>query len=455
MLPSRVGGLFMGMGTGKSFTSIELARIRRQKIDKVLWFCPVSLKRTVRDEILKHTDCDPDSICVFDERTSVRRLPDAWWYICGIETISASDRTVLAVNQLITDRTFVVCDEGSYIKGHRSKRTCRLTDYAAAARYRLLLNGTPLTQGVIDLYAQMRFLSPKILGYRSFYSFARNHLEYHPKYPRLIVRSLDTEVLAAKIAPYVYQVTKDECLDLPPKIFKSRYFYMTDEQRQAYRQAKEEILGSLLDSSEFELMYAIFRLFTALQQIVCGFWSRRDDPDEALHREELKHRRLETLVEALRDIPPHEKVVIWARWHYDIEGIHQVLTEKFPDQGVAEFHGKNAATRDREVQAFVAGRRFFVATPASGGHGLNDLVCASYVVFYNNGFKYSERLQAEDRNSRIGQTRPVVYTDIVCADTIDERIQRALSKKEDVVESFRREVEKVKREHLRERLLAL
>jgi hypothetical protein len=55
----------------------------------------------------------------------------------------------------------------------------------------------------------MRFLSPKILGYNSFYSFEHNHLEYHPIYTGMIVRSHNTEWLAAKIQPYVYQVTKE------------------------------------------------------------------------------------------------------------------------------------------------------------------------------------------------------------------------------------------------------
>lgn len=57
VLPARVGALFMEMGTGKSRTAIELARMRQRKIDKVVWFCPVSLKETVRSEIVKHTDC--------------------------------------------------------------------------------------------------------------------------------------------------------------------------------------------------------------------------------------------------------------------------------------------------------------------------------------------------------------------------------------------------------------
>src|SRR5690606_1079940 len=55
LLPSKVGALFMDMGTGKTRTAIEFVRLRQHKIDRVVWFCPVSLKETIRVEILKHT----------------------------------------------------------------------------------------------------------------------------------------------------------------------------------------------------------------------------------------------------------------------------------------------------------------------------------------------------------------------------------------------------------------
>ena len=454
-LPTRLGGLFMEMGTGKSRVVIELAKHRAHKISKIVIFCPVSLKRTWRDEILKHTDCDPGSIHVFDGRTSETKLPTAFWYICGIESISSSVRVALTVYRLLDERTKVVVDEATYIKGHRSLRTARLTEYAQECRYRMILTGTPLTNGVIDLFAQMRFLSPKILGYRSFYSFANNHLEYSKKYKGMIVRALNTEVLAAKIAPYIYQVTKAECLDLPEKIYKRRYFELTDAQRNAYQQAKFELLDIVPDEY-CDLMYAIFRLFTALQQITSGFWSRREEEGSELERETYPHRRLEVLTDILHEIPVHEKVVIWAKYHYDIEGIARTLPQEYPDRPAVYFHGKNTRVRDEEVAKFARGEaRLFVGTQSAGGHGLNDLADVAHIIFYNNGFKWSERLQAEDRCHRLSTVRSPLYWDIVAGDTIDERIIRALAKKEDVATAFRREVEKVKGEKLKARLLAL
>ncbi len=134
MLPTRIGGLFMEQGTGKTRVVIELAKLRAHKVSKVVIFCPVSLKRVWRDEILKHTACSPDSIYVFDERTSECQLPTAWWYVVGIESVSSSNRVVFAVNELMDGQTFAVVDESTYIKGHRSMRCERLTAYSEVAR---------------------------------------------------------------------------------------------------------------------------------------------------------------------------------------------------------------------------------------------------------------------------------------------------------------------------------
>jgi len=440
MLPTCIGALFMEMGTGKSRTAIELALQRRARIDQVVWFCPVSLKQTVRYEILKHTDCAAHDVNVFNDKTSESNLPDCFWHVVGIESMSSSTRVVCTVNKLITVRTMVIVDESSYIKGHNASRTQRITHIAARARYRLILTGTPISQGVIDLFAQMRFLSPKILGYRSFYSFAANHLEYHEKFKGMIVRAHNTEFLAAKIQPYVYQVTKDECLDLPKKLHECRYFTMTWQQREWYEQAKDELLLECLEEDWNSI--AIFRLFGALQQIVCGFWNKTTGENTGFH--ELPHSRTDTLRDTVTSIPPEEKVIIWAKYRHDIDAIVESLADVFGADAITVYHGGlNEKKRAAQVERFRRTARFFVATPSCGGHGLT-LNEAHYVIFYNNGFKYAERLHAEDRCHRIGQEHKVVYIDLVCEDSIDERIMGALASKGDVVEEFKTEVDKIK-----------
>ena len=434
LIRSRVSGLFMEMGTGKTRCAIEFACLRQSRIDKVIWFCPVSLKETIRYEIRKHTDSD--SICVFNDSTNTRNAPKVFWYIVGIESMSASNRIVLTIAKLMTVRTFAVVDESSYIKGHRSLRTQRITDLSKKARYRMILTGTPMSQGVVDLFAQMRFLSPKILGYHSFYSFAANHLEYSEKYKGLIIRAHNTGYLAAKIQPYVYQVTKAECLDLPPKLYDSRYYGMTNEQWEAYEQAKWEILMSIEDD-EID-SYTIFRLFTALQQIVCGFWNREGKLLE------FPHFRLDILQGIIKDIPTNNKIIIWSKYRYNIRAIVKMLSNCYGSDSVAQFHGGlGEKERNQEIDYFRNSFRFLVASPACGGHGLN-LIEAHYVAFYDNEFKYANRLQAEDRPHRIGQTMPVTYIDVICRHSIDEQIAESQAKKSNTVDDFKRKVEAVK-----------
>jgi SNF2 family DNA or RNA helicase len=443
VLPSRVAGLFMEMGTGKTRTAIELVYRRRERVRRVVWLCPVSLKRTIAHEIQKHTDAAEADVYVFDDRTALSRLPGTFWYVVGLESLSASTRVVLTLAHLIDEDTFVVLDESTYIKGHRALRTRRATQLAARARYRLILTGTPLTQGVVDLYAQMRFLSPRILGYHSFYSFAANHLVYSEQYPGMIVRTLDTEYLAARVQPYVYQVTKEECVDLPSKIHKRRWYPMTSDQRALYDRAKTDMLRAAAADPDDRLL--ILRLFTALQQVACGYYRFRDEGGE-WQVLRAPHQRLRTLADVVRNIPAGEKVVVWAKYHRDIRRIARALEREHGTGCVAQFHGRlSERQRNAELERFRGPARFFVATQAAGGHGLT-LNEAAHVVFYSNSFKYSERLQAEDRCHRIGQTRHVTYVDIVCERSIDERILEVLDTKGSVVENFRQKVERIKRE---------
>ena len=373
----------------------------------------------------------------------------------GIESMGSSDRTVLAYNSAVTDLSFVAVDESAYIKGDRAKRTQRIINMSARARYRAILTGTPFTQGAVDLYAQMQFLSPKILGYRTFWSFARNHLEFEERRgpdgrkrrTGRIIRSHNVDYLAAKLAPYTYQVRKDECLDLPDKLFESRSSSMTGQQRALYERAKHEILSIPYDDWS---PIAIFHLFTSLQTIVCGFWRR---PDGELI--EVAHNRVSVLLATVAEIPDGERVIIWAKYRHAVREICEALAGEYGVDQVCPYSGDQAADeRARNLGQWRAGARFLVATQSIGGHGLT-LNEAAYAVFYADGFKYSERIQAEDRNHRIGQGRRPVYISIRCPDSIDNRIADAICRKANALDAFQHQVDRFRRERLKDRSIEL
>ncbi len=457
LLPPRVGALFMDMGTGKSRTLLELAALRQAKWDRLFWFTPCALRDTVRGQILEHTDAAPDDLVVWDDQARAAGIPRApRFHIVGIETMSSSDRAVFAYNDLVGPDSYVAVDESTYIKGHRARRTQRIANMSRRCRYRAILTGTPFTQGAVDLYSPMDFLSPTILGYRSFHSFAKNHLEYEERRcgpngqtrrTGRIVRSHNEEVLAARIAPYAYQVSKDECLDLPPKLYETHSLSMTANQRALYERAKDEVLA--LDYDDWSPV-RIFHLFTSLQTILCGFWRR---PNGAMI--ETDHNRIAVLLATIDEIPDGEPIVIWAKYRHAVREIAAALAAVHGADAVCPYHGgQTDAERRAQLVRWRAGGRFLVATQAIGGHGLT-LNEAAYAIVYADGFKYGERLQLEDRNHRIGQTRRAVYVTLRCRDSIDERIAKAHARKGGALDEFKAQLDLCRMDRLKDRVMAL
>jgi len=443
--PSRVGALFMDMGTGKSRTVLELAALRQDKWDRLFWFCPCALRETVLEQVLAHTDIPREEISVWtaSRMKATRKGDGARVHIIGIETMSSSDVAVLRYAALVTDASYVVVDESSYIKGNRARRTQRITRMSEKSRYRTILTGTPLTQGITDLFSQMLFLSPKILGHNSWYSFARTHIEYETKRSRFnprvkvrtgrILRTFDEALLARQIEPYVYQVRREECLNLPEQVFVDRTCRLSNWQRELYEQAKEE---SLTDFNADDWGDAhILRLFSKLQKIVVGFDGARIVDDSS---------RMELLLETIGEIDDGEPIIIWTKYLEAAAAICWVLGRHFGADQVWKFTGAvPEKQRNANLAAWRKRGRFLVATQAIGGHGLT-LNEAAYSIFFADSFKYAERLQAEGRNYRIGQGRKCVYITLRCENTIDDRIAESIGTKSDTLESFKRLVDKFK-----------
>jgi SNF2 family DNA or RNA helicase len=168
---------------------------------------------------------------------------------------------------------------------------------------------------------------------------------------------------------------------------------------------------------------AIVRLLR-FQQIICGYLPKSDD-DNTLHDIPGGNPRLDLLAEICNDLP--HKTIIWARFRRDIQLISQHKSIKnrceIADGSVTGPARSEALDRfqKRDVQ-------FLVANPAAIGIGVT-LHAAQTVIYYNNSFKLSERLQSEDRAHRIGLLHPVHYIDLVAAGTVDIRIIESLQRK--------------------------
>lgn len=101
---------------------------------------------------------------------------------------------------------YLIVDESNLVKNHLAKRTQNIIRLAEKCKYKMILNGTPITRTEQDLYAQWYVLDWRILGYKSFWSFSANHLEYDDT--GRVRKCLNTDYLTEKIGPYSYQIKK-------------------------------------------------------------------------------------------------------------------------------------------------------------------------------------------------------------------------------------------------------
>lgn len=434
----KVGALYMDMGTGKSRTALELAikRLKAGKVDCVLWLCPVSVRQTIADEIEKHLDY------AIYELIQPKKIEDwnAHIYIAGIESISQSDRVYCRLLELVDKRNcFLVVDESSLIKNNLAKRTKRILRLGKYCTYKLILNGTPITNTEQDLFSQWYLLDWRILGYQSFWSFAANHLEYDEHIPGRVVRTLNTDYLTRKIAPYTYQVTKEECLDLPKKTYSSRYFSMTMRQAELYYWTKEDVLSQPLEDP-WDCSW-LLELLSSLQKIISGL-----TPDmKPIFKNPLNNPRIQTLLEIIENMPDR-KTIIWCKYQYEIDTIKRVLIDKYGEEEVSELWGElSEKRRDKELKRFQNGARFLVANKRCGAFGLNLQFC-NYAIYYSNDYSWYTRSQSEDRIYRAGQKNNVHIIDIVCNNSIDEMIRDSLYHKENLIDKFRDRINKVKDE---------
>lgn len=427
-----VGALFMEMGTGKTRTTLELIKYRLElkKIKNIIWFTPVSTKFNLEKEIKKHCDL---GICNFNEKTN-EESEFSIINIVGIESVSSSDRVKLACFKCLCNETMLVVDESSYIKNHRAKRSSFIETISKKLKYKLILNGTPTTNNVSDLYQQFKLLSPQILGYRSFHTFANNHLEYDKKIPGRIIASENVDFLSSKIAPYSYRIMKVDCLSLPEKIHKIIKGNLTNEQETWYERIKEELL---FRAFEEEREFDILNLFNKLQQISSGFLI--EDNSVRL----FKNKKVE-LLEDLKD-KLEGKTVIFFKFNAEKHFIKKIFKDiKFITGDIS------IKKRNKYIEEFENENQYIAINLSCGSYGLN-LQVAENVIYYSNKFNFSEKLQSEDRVHRIGQLKNVKYYDI-CVSNIENRITESLSRKQNLLDLISEQLKNKNLEYLKKEL---
>ena len=440
-----VAALFADMGTGKSYMLINNIAMLYDvgHINAAVIIAPKGVYRNwVQLEIPKHM---PDHVvyrmalwspspkkaekqaldALFD------RTEDLKIFVINVEALSTKRGTDYVKKFLLCHQAMLAVDESTTIKSPTAERSKNIVKLGKASEYRRIMTGSPITRNPMDLFQQCNFLHPKCLGVESFYAFQN-------RYAVVVERSLGShtfrqvvgyrrlEELTEKLTRFSFRVTKEECLDLPAKIFVRREVELTPEQSKAYGDMTVFALAQL--SKGVATTVNVLTQLMRLHQIVCGFIKL--DNDEI---QELPNNRIQEMLNVVEEA--NGKIIIWATYRHDIEKIQLALQKLYGMDTVGTYYGQtHADVRQEVIERFQDPddkMRFFVGNPSTGGYGIT-LTAANTVIYYSNSFDLEKRLQSEDRAHRIGQKKNVTYVDLIASGTIDEKIVKALRDKIDI-----------------------
>ena len=289
------------------------------------------------------------------------------------------------------------------------------------------MTGSPVTKNPLDLFTQCYFLDPYLLGHESYYSFRMRYAimktaNISGRQIQLVSGFKNLGELSEKLKPFSYRVLKEDCLDLPDKIYMKRNITLTSDQLKLYDQMRKEALATL-NGKTTTTVNALTQLMR-LQQITCGHFTADDGSTQPI-----KNNRITELMDVLEET--EGKAIIWAHYQYDITNIIKEVTKVHGPGSIVDYYGLTPQDeRQSNIKKFQSDPkcRFIVGTPATGGYGIT-LTAANTVIYYSNGYDLEKRLQSEDRAHRIGQKKSVTYVDILSEKTVDEKIVKSLRKK--------------------------
>jgi len=436
---------FMEMGTGKSKVLIDnIAMLYdKGKINGVLIIAPKGVyKNWYSSEIPTHLASHIEYKSVLwtasISKTKQEELNSLFKsdfnlhvLVMNVEAFSTKKGLQFALKFLNSHKTLMAVDESTTIKTPSAKRTKSILALSKSAVYRRILTGSPITKSPLDLYTQCGFLNEDLLGFSSYYAFRSRYAHmiernFGGRRVQIVKSYQRLDELSKLIEPFSYRVLKEDCLDLPEKIFIRREIELTEEQLKLYSTMKQMALATL--NGKLLTAPNVLTQLMRLHQITCGHFKSDDGKIQ-----ELKNNRLEELMSILEET--EGKAIIWANYIYDIERISAAIKKEYGDDSVVQYYGAiHTDERQKNIERFQDPQspfRFFIGNPQTGGYGIT-LTAANTVIYYSNGYDLEKRLQSEDRAHRICQKKSVTYIDLIAEKTIDEKIVKALRKKIDI-----------------------
>ena len=441
-------GLLMEMGTGKSKVLIDNIGVlyEKDRINSALIIAPKSMYKTwERQEVPTHLPNDiyektrlviwqPNITQKYKAKldTLFESTSDLKIFIMNVEALSTNKGFDYANQFVLNNKVLIAIDESTTIKNHQAKRTKNILKLRNIATFRRILTGTPVTKSPLDLYTQFNFLDPQILNFSSFYTYRARHSITIRKTIgghsfNQVVGYQNLRELTGKIMPYSYRVLKEDCLDLPDKVYVRRNIELTSEQKRLYESIKRTALAEL--NGKIVSVTNILASMIKLQQVLCGHLITNSGETE-----EVNNKRIEELLSILDECTG--KVIIWTTFRKSISQIEKAIIDKYKNAKIcATYFGDTPADeRQNIIERFQDPKdelRFFIGNQQTGGYGIT-LTEANTVVYFNNSFDLELRVQSEDRAHRIGQPNMVTYIDLCSDGTIDIKIRKALRSKRNI-----------------------
>jgi SNF2 family DNA or RNA helicase len=432
---------FMEMGTGKTKVLIDNMSMLydKGKIDGALIIAPKGVVKTwYEQELPAHLPEHIENVTIlwqsnitksqqekldslFEIETALHIL------VMNVEAFSTDKGVKFAAKFLNSHKTLMAVDESTTVKTPTAKRTKNIIDLGKYAKYKRILTGSPVTKNPLDLYSQCEFLDPYLLDFTSYYAFRNRYAEMKTMHIRgrsiqVVNEFKNLGELSDTLGNFSYRVLKEDCLDLPDKIFTKRHISLTPDQFKVYQQMKKQAIA-VLNGKVTSTMTVLTQLMR-LHQITCGHFTADDGTTQLL-----PNNRISELMNILEET--EGKAIIWANYQRDVNQIIQAIVKEYGEESVVDYYGLTPQDdRQENIKKFQNGDecRFLVGTPQTGGYGIT-LTKANTVIYFSNGYDLEKRLQSEDRAHRIGQKKAVTYIDIICEDTVDEKIVKALREK--------------------------